>query len=171
MHSWFRNNTDVSCYFTFKSNQTPRYNVNRADFDNMRAALCIIDWLDIMEPMDTQEAWEFFKTVFQDIIDKINSYVLITTGVQKKRNIYMSPEVFRRKKLKQKLWKNYILSKTDHDYKTFMEARNNYKLRHFTQNFRIHHEQHISPNIGRNPKSFWRYINSQMKARSGVDSI
>ena len=86
----------LSCYSTLKPNQTSRYNVNRADFDTMSAALYIIDWLDIMEPMDTQEAREIFKTVFQDIIDK---YVPMTTGVQKKRNIYMSPETFRIKKL------------------------------------------------------------------------
>ena len=47
------------CLAILPSNQTKplaRYNVNRADFDNMHAALCIIDWLDIMEHMDTQEA-------------------------------------------------------------------------------------------------------------------
>ena len=68
----------------------------------MHAVFYTIDWPDIMEPMNTQEAWEFFKTVLQDIIDK---YVPISIGVQKKRNIYMSPEAFRIKKLKQKLWK------------------------------------------------------------------
>ena len=77
----------LSCYSTFKPNQTPRYNVNRADFDTIREALYTIEWLDIMEPMDTQEAWKFFKTVFQDIIDK---YVPITTGIQKKR-IFICP--------------------------------------------------------------------------------
>ena len=102
----------------------------------MRESLYTIDWLDIMEPMDSQEAWEFFKTVFQDIIDKC----ILTTGVQKKRNIYMSSEAFSLKKIKQKLWKNYTLSKTDHDYKAFKEARN--KLRCLTRNLRIHHEQH-----------------------------
>ena len=59
------------CYSTFKPNQTPRYNLNRAVFDNMREALYTINWLDIMEPMDTQESWEFFNTVFQDIIDNM----------------------------------------------------------------------------------------------------
>ena len=29
----------------------------------------------------------------------------------------------------------------------------------------------IVSNIGRNPKSFWRYVNSHMKTRSGIDSI
>ena len=85
----------LSCYSTFKPNQTPRYSVNRVDFDTMHEALYTIDWLVIMEPMDTQEAWKFFKRVFQDIIDK---YVPKTTGVQKKRNIYMSPEAFSLKK-------------------------------------------------------------------------
>ena len=47
----------------------------RAAIDNKCSS---IDWLDTMKTMDTQEAWEFFKTVpvFQDIIDK---YVPITT--------------------------------------------------------------------------------------------
>ena len=58
---------------------------------------------------------------------------------------------------------------SDHDYKAFKEARN--KLRHLTRNLRIHHEQNIISNIGRNPKSFWCYINSHMKTRSGIDSI
>ena len=92
----------LSCYSTYKPNQTPRYNVNRANFDNMHEALYTVNWLDIMEPMNTQEAWEFFKTVIQDIIDK---YIPTTTGVQKIRNTYMSPEAFRIKKLKRKLWK------------------------------------------------------------------
>ena len=82
----------LSCYSTFKPNHTPRYNVYRADFDSMHAAFSTIDWPDIMEPMNTKETWEFFKTVLQDIIDK---YVPISIGVQKKRNIYMSPEAFR----------------------------------------------------------------------------
>ena len=92
----------LSCYSTFKPNHTPRYNVYRADFDSMHAAFSTIDWPDIMEPMNTKEAWEFFKTVLQDIIDK---YVPMSIGVQKKRNIYMSPEAFKLKKLKRKLWK------------------------------------------------------------------
>ena len=89
-----------------KPNQTPRYNVNRADFNNMRAALYTINWLDVMEPMDTQEAWGFFKTVFQVIIDK---YVPITIGVQKKRNIYTSPEAFKIKKLNENYGKLYLV--------------------------------------------------------------
>ena len=98
----------LSCYSTIKPNHIPRYNVNRADFDSIRAAFHTIDWPYNMESMNTQEAWEFFKTVLQDIIDK---FVPLTTGVRKKRNIYMSPEAFRMKKVKQKLWKNYTLSK------------------------------------------------------------
>ena len=69
--------------------------MNTADFDNMHAALYTINWLDIMEPMNTQEAWEFFKTIFQGII---NEYLPITTAVEKKRNIFMSPEALRKNK-------------------------------------------------------------------------
>ena len=67
------------------------------------------------------------------------------------------------------IMENYTLSKTDHDYIAFKEARN--KLRHLTRNLRIPYVQHNVSNIGMNPRSFWHYINSHMKLRSGVDSI
>ena len=51
----------LSCYSTFKPNHTPRHNVNRADFDSMHAAFYTIDWPDIIEPMNTQEACGFFQ--------------------------------------------------------------------------------------------------------------
>ena len=80
----------------------------------------------------------------------------------------MSPEAFRIKILKWKLWKHYTLSKTDHDY-TFKKARN--KLRCLTQSLSINHGQHIVSNTKRNTKSFWHYIYSHMKTRSGIDSV
>ena len=76
----------LSCYSISKPNHTPRYNVNRADFDSMRMAFYSVDWADIMELINIQEAWEFFKTVFQDIIDR---YVPITTGVATEEKKYL----------------------------------------------------------------------------------
>ena len=55
--------------------------MNRVHFDTMHKALYAINWLDIMEPMNTQVAWEFFKTVFQEI----------------KYYIYQQQQEFRRK--------------------------------------------------------------------------
>ena len=85
-----------SCYTTFKPKYAPRYNANKANYDNMCASLHTIDWLGSMNVMNTEDAWRFFKTVLQDVIDK---YVPLTQ-VTKKRNIYMSPEAFRLRKLK-----------------------------------------------------------------------
>ena len=81
----------------------------------------------------------------------------------------MSPEAFRIKKLKWKLWKRYTLSKSDHDYKAFKKPRN--KLRRLTQNLSINHGQPIVSNTKRSTKSFWHYIYSHMKTRSGIDSV
>ena len=71
----------------------------------------------------------------------------------------MSPEAFSIKKLKQKLWKNYTLFKTDHDYKAFKEDRNMLRC------LRIHEIWgFIMNNImsllleGALAKSFWHYI-------------
>ena len=61
------------------------------------------------------------------------------------------------------IMENYTLSKTDHDYKAL-------DVLHKIWGF-ITDEQHIVSNIGRHPKSFWRYINLHIKTRSGIDSI
>ena len=59
----------------------------------MRAAFYTIDRPDIMEPMNTQEARGFFKTVLQDIVNK---YVCTKTNrsTEKKKYLYV-PKAFR----------------------------------------------------------------------------
>ena len=36
---------------------------------------------------------------------------------------------------------------------------------------RCQHEANLVPNIANNPKSFWRYVNSSLKARSNINAI
>ena len=77
--------------------------------------------------------------------------------------------IFRLRKLKRKLWKRYCLSKADCDYSTFKDASN--RLRSLTRNLRRQHETNLVSNIAKNPRSFWRYVNSCLKARPNIDAI
>ena len=36
----------------------------------MKQALGNVDWVSILNTLDTNDAWLLFKTIFQDIIDK-----------------------------------------------------------------------------------------------------
>ena len=131
----------------------------------MCATLEGINWADIMNSMNTLDAWSYFKAIFQETIDKF--VPLSRTG--NKKSIYMSAEAFQLRKLKSKLWKRYCLSKADCDYSTFKDASN--RLRSLTSNMRCQHKANLVSNIANNPKRFWHYVNSSFKARSNIDAI
>ena len=71
------------------------------------------------------------------------------------------------RKLKYKQWKRYSLSKVDCNYSTFKDASN--RLRSVTRNLRCQHEANLVSNIiVNNPKSFWHYVISSLKARPNI---
>ena len=45
------------------------------------------------------------------------------------------------------------------------------KLRSLTRNLRSKHEANLVSNIAKNPKSFWRYVNTSLKTRPDIDAI
>ena len=76
-----------------------RYDTPAVDYDAMCTELEDIDWANIMNPMNTLDAWNFFATVFQETIDK---FVPLRKSGQK-RSTYMTTEAFDLRKLKRKL--------------------------------------------------------------------
>ena len=115
--------------------------------------------------MNTLDAWNFFTTIFQEIIDKF--VPLRKSG--NNRSTYITTEAFDLRKLKHKLWKIYCLSKAVGDYTVFKDTSN--KLRSFTRNLRHKHEANLVSNIAKNPKSFWHYVNTSLKTRPDIDAI
>ena len=58
------------CYAHHKDTRTLRYDTRAVDYDAMCTKLEDIDWANIMNLMNTLDAWNFFTTVFQETIDK-----------------------------------------------------------------------------------------------------
>ena len=153
------------CYAHLKDTRTLRYDTQAVDYDAMCTELEDIDWANIMNPMNTLDAWNFFTTVFQETIDKF--VPLRKSG--HKRSTYMTTKAFDLRKLKRKLWKRYCLSKPIRDYTAFKDTSN--KLRSLTRNLRRKHEANLVSNIAKNPKSFWHYVNTSLKTRPDIDAI
>ena len=153
------------CYAHYKDTRPLRYDTRAVDYDAMCTELEDIDWANIMNPMNTLDAWNFFTTVFQETIGKF--VPLRKSG--HKRSTYMTTEAFDLRKLKRKLWKRYCLSKAVRDSTVFKDTSN--KLRSLTRNLRPKHEANLVSNIAKNPKSFWRYVNTSLKTRPDIDAI
>ena len=57
-----------------------------ADFPKMRQLISDVDWENILNPLDLQDAWHYFSTVFDDTV--ANS-TIATTGVAASQEKYL----------------------------------------------------------------------------------
>ena len=131
----------------------------------MRELLNEIDWHHNLTPLSILEAWEFFTAHFNDILHQCVPLI----KQRKKKNIYMSSNALRLKNRKNKLWKNYLISKSSDDFHRFCKVRND--LRTLTRTLRSDYERNLSLNVKHNPKAFWKYINSRLKVRPTIDDL
>ena len=114
----------------------------------MRELLNEIDWHHNLTPLSILEAWEFFTAHFNDILHQCVPLI----KQRKKKNIYMSSNALRLKNRKNKLWKNYLISKSSDDFHRFCKVRND--LRTLTRTLRSDYERNLSLNVKHNPKAF-----------------
>ena len=66
-------------------------------------------------------------------------------------------------------WSAYIRSHDPIDFARYCSCRN--KLRALTRKLRSEFEQKISVELKSNPKVFWRYTNSRMKTKAGIEDL
>jgi len=67
------------------------------------------------------------------------------------------------------LWNKYIHSKSRNDYNNYSQVRN--ELRNLTRQLRSNYENKLVSGAKENPKTLWKYINSQLKVHPSIDSL
>ena len=104
----------------------------------MKQILSDIDWMSILDPLSTNDAWLQFKSIFEDAFDKC-----VPTYKQKeKKNLYCNSEVFCLKRKKNQLWKKYLLTRSSADLSNFKSINN--QLRNLTRNLRKDYEKSLA---------------------------
>ena len=74
----------ILCYSEPKKADDIKYNTRAANIDLMKQILSDIDRVSILDPLNTNDAWLQFKSIFQDAFDKC-----VPTYKQKdKKNLY-----------------------------------------------------------------------------------
>ena len=94
----------------------------------MRQLISDVDWENILNPLDLQDAWHYFSTVFDDIVAKSIPLDLL----RPKKNIYMSHKALHLKNKKCKLWNRYIVTGSVSIFNSYCKTRN--ELRNLTRN-------------------------------------
>ena len=140
------------------------HNFNKGDYELLRLTLGEVDW-SMMHDSDVPQAYSLFKNTLQEAIDKC----IPKTGPKPRKNLYVTKEVMKLKRRKKSLWNKYIRSSDPLDYAQYCTCRN--KLRKLTRKLRTEFEQRISRELKTNPKVFWKYTNSRLKTKSGIEDL
>ena len=103
----------------------------------MKQTLGDIDWVSLLDPLDVNDAWLYFKSVFQDTVD----HYVPTYKPKEKKSLYSNSEVFCLKRKKNHPWKKYLSTCSSVDLSNFKFVNN--QLRGLTSHLRKDYEKKL----------------------------
>ena len=158
-------NFNYLCYVEKCNRPIPRFNLYRADFDQLNNLLHSVAWEEALRDLDVDSAWGYFSSLFNAFMEEC-----IPISVPKRRkNLYITREAKFLKNRCNRLWRRYATSKSHSDYLAYTNTCN--ALRTLTRNLRKQFERQIANNLTENPKAFWSYARNRMKTRPVIGNI
>ena len=140
---------------------------NKGDYDKLRTAIEGYRWDQDFLSLNCNSMWNLFTT-------RLNSHVneCIPTkkfGGGNNRPIWMTSDALNKVKNKAKAYRRYLTSLSNDDYNKYSRARN--QARWECRKAKKQFELKLSKEAKKNPKAFYRYVNSKIKTRSGVANL
>ena len=154
----------LSCYTEQPAPTAPSPNYNKGNYNLLRRLLQEVDWSRLHD-MNVHQAYNFFKGALHEAVEKS----VPQTRPKPRKNVYITREAMKLKRKKTVLWNMYVRTGDSVDYAQYCSCRN--KLRSLTRRLRKEFEQHISRELKSNPKAFWRYANSRLKTKPGIEHL
>ena len=150
-----------------KTTTSKRYDWKNGDFVSLRKFIADIDWT-VLKEMDVEGCWKFIKSKLQEGIDLFIPIKICTDKVKDKPP-WMSHHVKKNVKKKYLLFKRFIDSDSSTDYKEYIKMRND--VTKLIKRSKILHEKKVASQSKKNPKSFWKHVNSFRKCRENVSAL
>ena len=154
----------VACYTTSCVQKCRKPCYYRANYEEMRHQTSLLPWYNI-EGVELQTAYNRF----QDNIADLTESCIPKSKVTNARNLYMNAAALRLRKKKRELWAQYRRSEHIVDYVRYTHSRN--QLRKMTRALRKSFEEKLVKDLKNQPKAFWKYTNSRIKTKAGIDAL
>ena len=157
---------DLLCTLNNVESATVKRNYYKGDYSAARDYLSGVDWSE-MDSMNVQESWGLFIGHVTNCVDK---FIPVKKQCQKKmKPKWMDRYCLECVKQKSKTWNKYLRTRNQIDYMNFCAARN--KATKATIYAKRKYERSIAQNIKDNPKTFWSYVRSKTKSRTGIADL
>ena len=157
---------DMACYTEKQYKSFKTFNFKEANFEELINKLETLDWDQVLEPLDANQAWEKFTDIFTN---SVNATIPLRTIYPTKVNPYINSKVLKLKRTKLYYWREYCNSSSQLDYSRFTHTRN--ALRSLTRSLRSNYEKNIMRSSKTNPQMFWKYVRSKVKVKHNIPSL
>ncbi|XP_072037662.1 uncharacterized protein [Amphiura filiformis] len=164
---------ELICYKDFSSEEfVGRYKYDKGDYKKLNEDLSSVQWEEELTPYSVDVAWNVFTnllgTAMERNIPKTKPPRASKEG-KKWKPLWMSNEAMKKVKKKYHAWKRYSNTRQYQDFVNYKRARNaaSKEVRFAKKSF----EKKLAADIKKNPKSFWKYVRSKTKTKTGIHDL
>ena len=137
----------------------------KGDYKAINEKIDEINWVEKFEDKSTEECWEIFKTIIQELIEK---YVPMSTP-KDYNEPWMNGKILRLWKKKHYAWSRYSTRKSPRRWREYRKEAN--KLKKNTRKARRLYERRIAADAKINKRAFFRYVNSRLTVRPEITAM
>ena len=148
---------------------TPKYQLEKGDFDKMRTFVGDIDWDDALKDKDVDQCW----AVIEDLVQSAkNMFVPLkrTKRINKVKRSFTAPgsllAVIRQKRQAFKYYKKYP---TNENYENYKRLRN--LVKNQAKKAKQDVEMKVAADAKLNPKAFFQYVTSRVKPKDNIGNL
>ena len=160
----------LKCYYNAKLSSRETYQYEKGNYQGLRNHLGSLDWDKCLENKSTEECWE---TLLNTILEAQKKYVPRKTVkgnvTKKKQPLWMNEAAMTKVRKKHAAWRRYMGTREGQDYTAFCRARNQAKWA--TRQALRQFESNIAREARRDPSSFYKYVRSKTKTRTGIGDL
>ena len=143
------------------------HDYRRAKYNDMRKEFSKIKWREIFQGKNVSGMWKAFLEEYQRIV---KVYVPVRCRNERKRKpLWWNTRIYQARRNKLRWWKRYQETECYDDYLNYKNAMN--RTRKLKRQAKKKCEEKIAGKAKENPKAYYRYANSKLKAKENVGPL
>jgi hypothetical protein len=147
----------------------PKFNYSKGNYVELNKYLTSIDWNQKMNVRDSVEnLWRTFKSV---LLEGVRQHIPLVKDFNSNKKWKRPLPTDIRQFIAEKhiLWKKYILSKDQDDFRKYKKIRN--KVSKLIKQKDAEEQSQIASSCKTNPKKFWNFINKKTKCLNAIPDV
>ena len=160
----------TTCYLQRAVTKAVKYCYNKGDYDGMRNSLSTVGWDEKLNELTLEEMWSEIKDSILDAVRKCIPVINCSDKASRRRKpVWMNDRAMAALRRKKKAYDRYLRSREGKEYIEYVKLRNTAKseVRKAVHNY----EKDIASKAKKNPKAFYRYVNSKIKGRGVIPDL